>query len=223
MEKTHKVIKYKFSSDDAVNWFEFITSYYQASRCLIVEYKTPAEDWYKKPILLIPLLYCIRHCIELLLKFLSLANPEKLFSTHDISSLMEKHKKFYENADKSILNKVAEILKTPQSHIEATYKKNLERLEIISKKYSDVSFLLDDGFIIDDKKNEVFRYPVTFDTGFRFDFENLQLKTSADEIIEDLDFLLGYSFVVMFFFIEGPDGRPLLESFPEYWKGSLPL
>lgn len=216
MAQICKVIKYKNSPDRTIEWYQFSIAYLQAILFLVIHLKEQGEeeeDQIRSYKLLIPLLFNMRHFIELMLKFMSYSTsiPQKL--THDLSELFKHFQSQIENTDKSKISKMSTYLNLPVEDVYATLIKRTNQLGVIANKYCRYSFLLDDNISIDDPKNELFRYPVSFNTDFKLDLENIHKKITLDEILADLDFLNTEALIFCHFFGFTEKGIPFYEAF----------
>ena len=212
-----KITKYVHSPDRSIEWYEYMMAYVKASTCLAEELKRLEDEVSSRASeFLIPLLFNVRHCIELLLKLFSYGTPEHPRNTHDISSIFKNYKANFEKLDKPQIPMIAKYFHVSETVIENYLKGSTIRLEEITTKYYGFAFLVDGDFLIEDAKNEMFRYPVNFDTDFKLDIENLHSKICSDEILDDLKFLFNSALLFLYTFGVSTEGEPFTKTLRDW-------
>ena len=111
--RTVKVLKFGFDRSRIGEWIWLAVSYFEAARHLA---KEKADDS-RQHRLASPIIYCIRHGIELLLKAVILASDEKVELTHDNHFLFEKVRRALKEADGDSVAHAARALKVSEAEI----------------------------------------------------------------------------------------------------------
>ena len=212
----YKIIKYLHTSDRCYEWYEYSYSYMVTAKYLAEKVKQLENDDAPSKIeakcFLRPLLFNLRHSIELFLKFLSLITGKQLEQTHDISSLFAYLGKAYNEIDRDSLESASKAFDLPIEAIEGGISFTITEIETIVDKYRHFLFLTDGKVKIDDEKNELCRYPTSTESGHIIDIGRLNKSIGADEILRDLKCLIDFGFMVIITFFRRSDGKLLFES-----------
>ena len=157
-----------------LNWFKYFEAYLELARIGLLqldEQKYPPETLFKKDavygdqILLIPIIWSLKHSIELLLKALHIRITQEFSLVHDNTQLHNEIKKAFLNL------KIAD-------------SKLLEEFIVISDKYFRLkfwhSFVVLNSDIYDDM-NDIFRYPESR-VNFGLNIEELYKVTKENKL-----------------------------------------
>lgn len=166
-----------------LNWFKYFEAYLELARIGLLqldEQKYPPETSFKKDavygdqILLIPIIWSLKHSVELLLKALHVRITQDFPSVHDNVQLHKETRKAFQK-------------------LGITDSKLLEEFIIISDKYFKLKFW--NSFVvlnsnIHDDMNDIFRYPESR-VNFSLDIGELHKTTKENrlEIKKDIDSL----------------------------------
>ena len=199
-----KVQRYVHHPNRAADWFWLARSYLEAAACLAKQY---GDSERARSDLAPPLVFTLRHGLELFLKLLVLAAGEtdtRGFN-HNIHALFSKVRLILADVDESSVDYAADALGVGRVEIRKYLEALSWHVEKIAEKYHSYRFL---DSPIEDEKNELFRYPSTLDGGIRFDVWNVHEKVSPTEVAADIKSLL--DFLWSFFFLFGRDesGKP---------------
>jgi hypothetical protein len=156
------------------------------------------------PNLAVPALYCLRHALELLLKFLSLGFRESLAYTHDVPKLFESVKTQLLSVDANVLEAAAASLGVDSNLIITYMQSTTDKLERIVTKYHRFTGVRDD---VEDEKNEAFRYPSSLSDGTPLQATMETDCISIDSVRGDIEHLRNYLFGIALMFGKTPDGR----------------
>jgi hypothetical protein len=157
-----------------INWYKYCQAYLELARIGLLELKDahhlPKDSFregaiYTDKILLIPVIWCLKHAIELLLKFLDIRISQEFSSVHDSTQLHDE----IQNAFRTLGIKDS---------------KSLSELLDLSDKYYKLkfwdSFLVSSGNINDDS-NDILRYPESR-TNFVLGIEELHRVTNENQL-----------------------------------------
>jgi hypothetical protein len=144
----------------------------------------------------------LRHGLELYLKFLALGLGEtdvRGFS-HDIHALFSKVRAGLAAVDDESIAYAADELGVERELIRKYLEALSWNVERITEKYYSYGFLSDGAAPIEDKKNELFRYPANIDPGVAFDTSTAYEKLIPADVSEDVESLRQFvwSFLLMF-------------------------
>lgn len=184
-----RTVKYVHSPDRTFEWFWYSFLYFQAAKTLAEAYRTRT---FGADTLFPPLIYNLRHALELMLKFLTynLGEIPANLSHHNVQTIFGGVKTAIASLDDESLTFAASGLGVKKELIAQALQAATLRVETLTGKYFSYTFL---ATPIEDKKNELFRYPVTTESG-PFDISGCHTRLSADEILADTkelsDFLL---------------------------------
>ncbi|MDD5463926.1 MAG: hypothetical protein PHP62_02165 [Candidatus Moranbacteria bacterium] len=137
----------------------------------------PDDNWrLESGLILIPIIYCIRHSIELFLKSIDIGNTISYLKTHDNKELSKVLLSI-----KAPLADFKKIKKIINKYTSYCFSKEL--IENVSKKQSIKTF---------DSMNELFRYPDN-DINLAICGKNLHLLKSSEVLqdIEDIKLIFG--------------------------------
>ena len=206
----HKIYKYVHSQDKTLEWYDYSLSYLMA--VAEIANNLSSKDVKKEPdfYLLIPIIFNLRHGIELLLKFITLAAQDLPKKNHDITELFLYVRKILSELDDETIQHASVSTELKEKNIRVAIETLTQATERIVNKYKYYSFLSEDGIAIDDHKNELFRYPSIIENKFKLDLSTLRNKITVDEIKEDVDFLIKFLFIIVFVFGKKENGTPIL-------------
>lgn len=211
----YKTTKYSHSSKMDWEWFSYSMYYLEASKHLAIQLKSHIikNSPNKKDIksMLVPIVYNLRHGIELLLKYLSFGISPTLHKTHDISELFKPINKALIAIDQAELHRIAASFDMQEKDVKDFFEEINHNIEQIVHKYHSYLFLTDGKTKIEDKKNELFRYPTIFTNSYKLDLNELSNKISADEILEDIEELLSFLLSITYLFGKTSNGNLLLD------------
>jgi hypothetical protein len=161
-----------------------------------------------------PLIYTLRHGLELLLKLLNLAAssvPGKI-SHHDISGLFAEARKTLESLDDASLLFAAEGLGI-QKPLRFKYIPIMTGdLERIMLKYYAYEFLPEGKRPIADPKTELFRYPSSTQQGRQFTLSECSGALSPADVLTDVETVLDLLLSVYALVGRKEDGSHVLET-----------
>lgn len=157
-----------------INWFKYFEAYLELARIGLLQLdkqEYPPETPFKKDsiygdqILLIPIIWCLKHSIELLFKFLDIRITQEFSFVHDNTRLHGE-------------------IKNAFSRLKISDSELLKELIILSDKYLKLkfwgSFVILRGDIYDDT-NDVFRYPESR-MNFSLNMEELHKVTEENKL-----------------------------------------
>lgn len=135
-----------------INWFKYFEAYLEMARIGLLQLeqqKYPPENLFKKDgiygdqILLVPIIYSVKHSIELLFKSLHIRITHEFPSVHDNTQLHDEIKNVF-------------------SKLKISNSEFLNEFIVLSDKYFKLkfweSFVVSSGDIYDEM-NDIFRYP----------------------------------------------------------------
>lgn len=131
------------------NWYYLIISYLSSSKFVFNEIKSKGLDENNREFI-IPALYNLKHTIEIILKYLYLSNQIEYDWGHDIEILIKE------------LAKNKQMKKRGRKLVEGTDEYTaFQNIITLSSKYATLEFLTPKfgSFLINDGKNDLFRYP----------------------------------------------------------------
>ena len=206
-----KVINYVHSSSRWVEWFHYCLAYLNAAAILFRQLSSKAdqEDPWHLPSA-VPAVYCLRHGVELLLKFMACVLDEPLQKTHNPEKLFAAIREPLANINETQLEQVAGVIGEDASFLQQFLDAGTRNVETVVNKYHSYSFLKQPGPIKDDQ-NEVFRYPVTLADGGLFSPEQVHETLDLDEALSDIATLQRFIWCLVFAFGTMEDGRSPLE------------
>src|SRR5258708_1189537 len=150
-----KVQKYAHSADRTAQWFWYARAYFDGAKLLAQAYK--GDDATKH--LIIPIVFNLRHALELLLKFLAYGTGTiATIRTHDIHRIFTEMASELGKLSAESLRFAAGGLGVEQDLIAKYLKIMNEKVERATEKYYSYGFLTDDQRPIDDPANQLFRY-----------------------------------------------------------------
>jgi len=158
----------------------------------------------------LPATYCLRHSIELLLKFLALALNKPLKYSHDAKSLLSAIKEPLQAIDRAELERVASLVECKPELIGSFLETSSEKIEKLANKYHEYLFL--DAGRVQDPKNEIFRYPTTLSSGGNLDIDRFTESFSIDETLSEAEDLRMFLFSLLVLFGKTSSGKTLTES-----------
>ena len=199
-----KVHRYVHDQRRTTEWFWFARSYLEAARCLAREYRMSEQS---RSALASPLIFNLRHGLELYLKFLALGLGESDVRgfNHDIHALFSRVRSSLATLDEESIGYAAEGLEIDRAEIRKYLEALSWKVEQVTKKYYSYGFLSRGVAAIEDKKNELFRYPANTSAGRAFDTSNVHEKLVAAEVADDVESIIRllWSFFLMFAKNEG--------------------
>jgi hypothetical protein len=175
-------MKKKKSNAWFLNWHIYCLAYLQMAQIGLLELKEQIyrnkfnqfnqDDIYEDKIILIPIIWSLRHAIELLLKSIDARITKEFLQTHNATEL---HKE----------------IKAALSSLGIKNSKYASDLSALSNKYLELKFWgnsLVSSSVIRDEHNDVFRYPES-SVGFILSLENLQAASDKNllELSDDLE------------------------------------
>jgi hypothetical protein len=191
-----KVQRYVHDQRRVTDWFFLARSYLEAARCLAHEYGASEQS---QADLASPLIFNLRHGLELYLKFLVLGTGEtSAFDfNHNIHAPFSKVRRSLAELDDQSVAYAADGLGIERGMIRKYLEVLSWNVEKITEKYYSYGFL---AIPIEDEKNELFRYPSTIDAGVAFDSSKVHERLSPAEVVEDVESLRNFlwSFFLMF-------------------------
>ncbi len=150
------------------DWLYFSQSYLQMAKLAcqeIIEPKHNKRDgvksfwsYYPKD-LIIPILYNVKHGIEIFVKTISLIIDEEYDEGHNIKELFGKLKRKFKKVKLQPCKKGGNVI---TSETIDDFPKKLKEIEKLVNEFYFVEILrekLDKNFVIHDKQNDIFRYP----------------------------------------------------------------
>jgi len=157
-----------------LNYYKYCGGYLNLARIGLMELKDKKycdkfnafekDEIYTDKELLIPIVWCIKHAIELLFKALSSRITKESYLTHENPELHE-------------------VIKQAFSSLKITDTKPLEELISLSDKYYKLRFWNSSAILISeisDNQNDVFRYPES-KIGFNLGIDKLHEVTNDEE------------------------------------------
>lgn len=170
----YKNLKQSRFNQISQDWFNFALSFSSATSSLIdIVLKDPKS--YDNKLCVIPIIYNLRHSVELTLKYLIRASTKKTPDlNHNIMNQFETLNKDLRKNDYYISDFVKEV--SNDSITEETARKTklyvVDKFEGIVNKYYFHTALTDilekSQFYIEDKNNELFKYPEATNIVFNF-------------------------------------------------------
>lgn len=162
-----------------INWFKYFESYLEMARIGLLQLdqqKYPPENSFKKDaiygdqILLIPIIWSLKHSIELLLKSMNIRINQEVSLFHDSTQLHNE-------------------IKNAFSKLEISDSKLLRELIVLSDKYFKLKFF--GSFVVlngdmRDELNDIFRYPESR-VNFRLNIEELHKVTKENKLELKID------------------------------------
>lgn len=174
----------KKSKSHFLNWYDYSRGYLRLAHLGLLELKQQKyrnefnqftqSDIYDDNIILIPIIWCLKHSIELVLKSFNVRIDKEYSLVHDNAQLQDEIKKSFSNLG----------IKKPDS---------LEDLIKLSDKYSKLKFwnssIISSGEI-NDSLNDIFRYPES-KVDFILSTDSLCMITEKNqqELEEDIELL----------------------------------
>lgn len=163
-----------------LDWYKYFEAYLEMARIGLLqldEQKYLPENLFKKgslyddQLLLIPVIWCLKHSIELLLKYLDIRITEEFSPVHN-------NTKLYDEIKKAFLK------------LKITDDKSLNALILLSDKYFSLNFWRSTIIWSDsvrDSMNDIFRYPEST-VNFSLNIGNMNIITKEAhlEIGEDI-------------------------------------
>ena len=186
------VKKYLHSPIRVFEWFEYSHSYLQAAKAVAAVY---ADNERMQSVLFPPLVFNIRHALELMLKFLSYATggePQNL-SHHDVHKLFLSVEKAFGTLDDESLSFAASGLGVEKDLLSNALGVSITQVESLVEKYSSYTFF---PAPVDDLNNVLLRYPTNTTSG-PFILNGLHTTLSAAEVPADIEKLLGFLLFVV--------------------------
>lgn len=203
-----KVQKYAHSGDRTSQWFWYARAYFDAAKLVAAAYK--GGDATKH--LIIPIVFNLRHALELLLKFLAYGTGTiETIRTHDIHRIFTEMSSAFGALDAESLRFAADGLGVEQSLIAKYLKIMNEKVERATEKYYSYGFLTDDRKPIDDPANVLFRYPSSTAEKGHFDPEELIQRIPAAELLDDIELLSNFAWSIYLMFGKNQDGLHVLK------------
>jgi hypothetical protein len=201
-----KVINYVHSSSRWVEWFHYCLAYLNAAEILLRQLtaKPNQEQPWHMPSA-VPAIYCLRHSVELLLKFMACAVGQPLQKTHNPEKLFAAIREPLSNIDESQLENAASVLGQEASFLRQFLDAGTKDVEAVVNKYHSYSFLKEPGRI-KDNQNEVFRYPVTLADGAVFSPEQIHETLDVSQALADVATLQRFIWCLVFTFGITEDG-----------------
>lgn len=203
-----KVLKFKFDQNRVSEWLWLAIYYFEAAECLIQD----TVEW-RRPGLASPIIFNIRHGIELLLKSLMLASGEEIIDlTHDNTRLFEKVRKLLKETDDVSVEHAARGLGVTNEEIRTYLDALTRKIEEISKRYTEYTFL---PFNVEDPKNELFRYPGNLEGGLTIDLSGETDFLVGNDTANDVSGLSKFSMSFLVMFGKSESRQHLLERMAE--------
>lgn len=208
-----KVQKYVHSADRTGEWFWYARAYFDAAKHLALAYESGGDA---NRHLIIPLIFNLRHALELLLKFLAygIGTAENI-NHHDIHRIFSGMSGALDTVSEASLEFAAEGLGVEKELISKALRIMTEKVEEATSKYYSYGFLTDDHEPIDDSANVLFRYPSSTKEKARFDPEELKRKVPAAEILKDIDLLSNFAWTIYVTFGKNENGLHVLKGLEE--------
>jgi hypothetical protein len=203
------VEKYAHDPSRTSEWCWYSYSYFEAAT-VIAEAASASEERFRT--LLPPLLFNLRHALELMLKFLAYgtgAQPREI-SHHDITRLFSLAGKSMRELDDESLDFAASGLGIDRDFLVRGIEAMVWKTEVLTNKYRSYEFL---GSPIEDAKNELFRYPSSTSSG-SFDLNRLPNDLTSTEVLMDVKDLSGFALFVLVAFGRGEKGLHVLGEMP---------
>lgn len=206
-----QVVGYEHEATRTLEWWEFSLAYIEAAD-LLLQKREEMQELSENPMpnLAVPALYSLRHAIELLLKFLSLAFGTSFSYTHHLHRLFASIERQLLSIDMNQIEAAAASLGIESDELIKFMQGSTADLERIVTKYYCVTGVGDD---VEDKGNEAFRYPSTLNDGaalkVTMGIEDLSIGTVRDDIGK----LRMYLFCVLMTFGKRTDGRHFFDEF----------
>jgi hypothetical protein len=204
-----KVQAYIHAGSRTGEWFWYTHSYLDAAKILALA-NGESSDGQKH--LIIPLIFNLRHALELLLKFLAYGTGtlDKI-NHHDIPTIFAGVAESLEGIDEQSLSFAAEGLGVEPELIAKYLRIMSEKVQQATNKYYSYGFLTDDQVPIDDPKNILFRYPSTTLEKGAFDPYELKKRVLAADILKDIELLSNFAWSVYLMFGKNQDGLHVLD------------
>jgi hypothetical protein len=200
-----RVTKYVHARSRTVEWFWCARSYFEAAKSLALAYESdePAHET-----LFSPLLYNLRHALELMLKFLaySMGETPKDISHHDIHKVFLRVQSALGSLDDESLSFAASGLGLQKDLIVKALRITTEKVEALTNKYHSYTFL---SSPIDDRNNELFRYPASTTAG-AFSLAGCHTELHTAEISADIKVLYDFLWFVLLAFAKNNQGLHVL-------------
>ncbi len=204
-----KIQKYVHSGDRTTSWFWHARAYFDAAKQLAIVY---GEGGDASKHLIAPLIFNLRHAIELLLKFLAYGTgTTDSINHHDIHRIFLGVSEALAAIDKESLAFAADGLGIEEAFLAKYLAIMSEKVEGTTKKYYSYGFLTDDQTPIDDPNNVLFRYPSNTITKGFFDPEELKRRVPVTEILQDIELLSRFAWSIYIAFGKNQDGLHALK------------
>jgi len=184
--------KNKLSLDrEYYNWYGFAKSYLEISRVAcqyILDGEKEEQKRFRMFYLLVPIIYNIKHSIEVLLKSLRKAFIEKLthdFKGHNIKQIFD----IFTRETNSKITKIKQYLKKNDIRKDdllflENFDNNIDMLKKTIDKYFHCNFIKNEvknSFIIEDSNNTAFKYPDN-DILVKLDYIKIINSTTTDDV-----------------------------------------
>jgi hypothetical protein len=191
IERRVKGIKNQYKYE----WFEYADSFIEITKVLITDLKTKSAENQPNSPLILPILFNLRHAIELSLKCLAKYQNQEVDKSHDPTALFKTSfgSKFQDpvKIKKMADSDIGRKIKITSSEIKMIIKKFEKDLQEIAEKYYYHFPLIDclgsGDFYIEDPKNELFRYPESEYVKFRFRSSAIRFsEKELEDILKDV-------------------------------------
>ena len=206
-----RIGKYVHSPQRTHEWFTYSFAYFSAADIL-----AKSENGERLTSLLAPIIFTLRHGLELMLKFLAFAtetHPDSL-RHHDIADLFSVVRTNFTDIDDESITFAATALNVEKELVKQYMIVMTDRVEAITRRYYGYEFLFD-GRSVADSKNELFRYPSSSNLGESLDLQSSTLSGQLPELAKDIDDLTKFLLAVASLFAKLPDGRHWLVGLAE--------
>ena len=211
----HNILKDQ-TCKEAFVWFEYAIGYLMAADSIAkqIKNKLNKDGEIIKIIeyMYIPLIFNLRHSLELILKSLIISTNISPKLTHNISKLFEIVQERTKDFDLKQINEISKIFDVEPKVIEEYLKISIRKIRDITSKYYCYEFLSKSKKNIKDEMNMLFRYPVIIENGIHIGINDLKTHIKIDEIIEEIEFLRDQIFIFVLFFGRTKCGKHILDA-----------
>ena len=122
MHKGH--INMKINKSNRIPWLHFASSYINAAKAISQSLEVATDEHQEKmqkELMVVPLLYLLRHALELSIKSIFISYNEDFGSIHDLNTLLDEAEKYVEIHEYNNSEKLIEIRSIIKEFSETTY------------------------------------------------------------------------------------------------------
>lgn len=212
-----QVTRYVHAQSRTLEWYWYARSYCEAAESLATAYGSNEQA---QETLFPPLVYNLRHALELMLKFVAYGIGETPvdISHHDIHRLFLRVQTALSSLDEESLAFAASGLGLEKEVIVRALQIRTEEIEVLTYKYYSYTFLSSPA---EDRKNELFRYPASTTVG-PYTLEGCHTGLNPVEVSADIKVLYDFLSFILLTFAKNDQGLHLLANVGDHQSVYVP-